>query len=881
MSQFIDDFISDHEEYFKNNEEYLKASNWELIKYVTSKTKNQEKINEDKQKQKISAIKSDHKLVKSTLDRLSVFIQESGNDRHLVKTQKFAEYSASIVRIFLDKCNKYLRETKAKDIEISHIKDYEIEFQDILFNMKVKISDELNKLNIKDATENIQVQYYKDQKATLPMSDVLPNVSSDVRIKTENITFEWNVLTSKEMLMNMNPRDIPQWNHKKHYWEQDPVVLQFWQEERIKITKGITIGGYFVHPWLYWHLNIFKNKIPQDDGTEPVINPYFRDNEWFFTENLIKAENAGDKGLLMYGTRRMAKSVLMASYITWKAHTKANASASVTSGSISDLNDLTGKIKEGMLYLPDAFKLEIQQQDWDNGDVILGLKRDASNIIEHSRISIKNMVAGQKRASQKTAGAAPSAFLIEEIGKFDFLKGYLAAIPSFETPTGFKCVPILAGTGGEADLSADAMQVLANPELFNLLPMDWDLLESKIDPEHITWKRRQFATFVPGQMAYKGGFIKVKKPFSEFLGVQSEELNKIEIQVTNWEENKKIIEKLLLDAKKDPLVYQQRKVQYPTDPEDCFLSTKGNPFPTKEAKAHRDYIIENGDTGKKVVLIKDPQTGKITAELAEDKPLAAYPHTKGFIDSPILLFEDLPEVKPPSYLYVAGFDDYKQEESDNSPSVGTMYIKKVDVIGGGAFSNRIVASMASRPDPHGKLHRQWMLLLEAFNCKAFGENEDMDFKKYTDTQRKTELLLVESMDFTSDMQITYGGKRKYGWIPNEKNIKFLFGLFVQYCKQEFTIKDSDDNDITVLGVQLINDVGLLDEILSYKEGNNVDRITAMMGVMGYEFFLYLNYMFPKIEKNKSKEKEIHKKKVEKNLAQRMYKTAGNQTLFKR
>lgn len=880
MSEYIDNFILDHEDYFKNNEEYLKSSNWNLITYVEENVKSHEEINGDKHKQKLSSVKSDYKLVKNTLNRLSVFIKESASDRHLAKTQKFIDYTASIINIYLDRCNRYLKESKTKSIETPYIKDLEVEFQDILFNNKVDISDALGKLNIADSTENIKIEFFKDQKAPLTMSSILPLVNKDVEIKSEKISFNWDVLSSNEMLINMKLKDIPRWNHKKHYWEQDPVTLAFWQEERIKITQGFNIGGYFMHPWLYWHLNYFKTKIPKPDGTEPVINPYLRDNEWFIVENLKVAEDAGDKGLLLYGTRRMAKSVFMASYLMWKAHTKPNASATITSGSESDLNELTGKIQKAMLYLEPAFKLEIQKQEWSGGDVILGLKADASNIIEHSRISIKNMVAGQTRASQKTAGGDPSAFIIEEIGKFAFLLGYLAALPSFETPTGFKCVPILVGTGGEADLSADAMKVLANPELYNLLPMDWDLLENKIDPEYITWKRRNFATFVPGQMAYKKGFIKNEEKLSDFLGIQSKELQKLTIQVTNWKENGDAIQKLIDDASTDKIVQQQRRVQYPLDPDDCFISTIGNPFPVKEAQATKNFNILNGDIGKKVFLTVNSMTHKIEANFAEDSPLAAYPHAGGFIDCPVLLFEDLPEVKPPSYMYVAGFDDYKQEESTTSPSVGTLYIKKIDLLGLGRFTNQIVASISTRPDPHGKMHRQWMLLLEAFNCKAFGENEDMDFKKYTDRSRKTDMLLVESMDFNSDMQITYGGRRKYGWKPDDKNIPFLFGLFVQWTKTEITIIDKFDNETTVLGIQTIKDIALLDEIISYKVGNNVDRITAMMGAMGYEFFLYVNYMFPRIEsKVKSTEVEKYKKEQNKNLAQRMFKTMPNQKPF--
>jgi hypothetical protein len=180
------------------------------------------------------------------------------------------------------------------------------------------------------------------------------------------------------------------------------------------------------------------------------------------------------------------------------------------------------------------------------------------------------------------------------------------------------------------------------------------------------------------------------------------------------------------------------------------------------------------------------------------------------------------------------------------------------------------------------MHRQWLLALELFNVKAFGENADEDFKKYLTRLRLVDSYLVETMDFATDLQITYGGKRKHGWTPNVKNIKFLFGLVVEYCKQEHEVLDADGNVYTVLGVELINDVALLDEIITYKSSNNVDRITALMGALGYEFFLFTNYMHPKIKKPEdSRELQKFRKKEVKNLAQRMFKTVGSIPTFRK
>jgi len=898
MSDYIDSFIKNHKEYFHRNRLVIESNYWhdsekynEKIAVLTEKLdsiddndsktrtkkvqeieKQMREVSDQYRKTKEALFKQENELTSSILGRLSVFITEAQGDRHLKKTQDFINETVEIITIHIKKCDNYLKynlEVLTEDAETDDQVDWkaqEIVFQDSVFNEKIKIQEKLSKLNINNSTDNLAIKFFKNEKAGLLMREPLIVKNLDIQIATEAAFSSIDLTSSKEMLINMKAKDIPPWNPKKHYWEQSKDVLQFWEEEYQKVTQGINISGYKFHPWLYWHLNIFKTPIPQPNGTEPVINPYFRDNEWFFVESLKKAEEAKDKGLLLYGTRRFTKSVLLASYIQWKSHTKPNAVATLTGGSEKDLLDLTDKVRTSMDYTTPAFKLEVQKQAWDGGNTILGLKEDASNIVKYSTISVINLAAGAKNSSQKTAGGAPSAFVNDEIGKYNFLKSYLAALPSFETPYGFKCVPILVGTAGEEGLSKDANTVLADPEKYNLLTMDWDLLEDKIDPEFITWKRRKFGMFVPAQMAYKEGFLKKEKRFSDFIGVQDQMLDDITIQVTDWENNKKKLEDWREEAKGDKLLEQQRTVQYPIDPEECFMSSEENPFPALEAKRHKEYLIESGESGKRVTMMQD-SAGKIFYEM-NNRDLAEYPHPGGFVDAPVVLYEDLPSEKPVPYLYVGGFDDYKQEES-GTDSVGSFHIYKVN-IGMDKWCGRIVASVATRPDPHNKLYRQIFLLMQAFNSRVFMENADMGFKEYLDRKRATDLWLVESMDFKSDMTQQSNGRRRYGWAPTPENKKFLLGLVKNYAKQEFTTVDENGNEKTMLGVQMINDIGLLDEMISYKKENNVDRITSFMSCLGYEFYLFNNYMLPTLNPRKQRPDEQQKRKPEKTMAERLY-----------
>ncbi|MAX51575.1 MAG: hypothetical protein CMH22_06305 [Methylophaga sp.] len=903
MSDRTDNFIKNHKPYFDRNAVVIKANGWNdsesykdetdsLLQQLSELLKNDGDTKEiSKIKQQISDIGTEHHknkaelfkqentLASSITGRLSAFIKESesNGERQLPKVQKFIDYTVEIIKIHIDKCEEYLaynidviKDSNTKPEEDKEYKSQEILFQDSVFQKKIGILDTLQKLNIKSSTEDLEKRFYKDAKASLILKEPLEILDTDVKLKVDSLSVEWNLSTSNEMFINMNPKDIPQWNTKKHFFDQDQVVLQFWTEEYNKIKNGITIGGYFIHPWLYFHLNFFKTPIPQEDGSEPTVQPGLRDNEWFFAENLkncISKEYPGyySKAMLVYGTRRFAKSVILASLAQWRTLTKHNSFGSIVGGNSSDLNALTSKIKTSMTYSEPAFKLGFIKQNWENGETTFGIKEDASNNIVFSSLIVQNLESGAKSSTQKTAGLAPSVSIYDEIGKYAFLKPYLAALPSFKTPYGFKCVTCLAGTGGEADLSVDAMSVLANPESYSLLPMDWDKLESKIDPEFITWKRRKFATFFPGQMAYEEGFIKEPQKFSDFLGIKDEGLNNINIDVTNWEKNKRLLEDKVEDAKsvkgsKGRLLEQQQKVQYPIDPEDCFMSSEDNPFLPLECKVHKEKIIEQGDIGKKVVLYE--RGGRVEYEMAENKPLPNYPFEGGFIDSPAIIYIEPPQNQSEiqEYEFCSSLDDYKQEQS-NGDSVGSFTIFRRNCMD--KNSMQIAAEYNARPDPHRKFHQQGLLLLKMYNAKCFPENEDMDFKIFLDTKNLTWRYLVKGINLAQDLDLNSNGNREYGWSPTEKNINFMYGLIKNYISQEIEEYNEEGEVVrTYLGLERIKSVGILEELQNFKKDGNFDRLRSFGGALMYDHYLTSQYIIPRptIKAEKEKREKMKKKK---------------------
>ena len=896
MSQYVDRFIKQHKEYFARNGKIIESNEWnntdaynqriedfseKVLQISNSNIEDKEaKIKEiqkdiksfvdTSKKTKEALFKQENELTNSILGRLSAFITEASGDRHLPKTQKFIDDTVKIIQIHLSKCDMYLDYSldiltqEAENAEEAEYKGQEIVFQDNVFNKKIEIQDKLGNLNVNNDSENLTIKFFKDQKATLPMLAVLPHYNIDIKIATEKLKIATEIEDNEFYIhkLKRDPKSIPQWNPKKHYWEQDEEVFNFWWCEWLKITRGFTVDGYFIHPWLYYHLNFYNTPMPSDNGEE-ISNPSLRDNEWYVAECLKKITNDKgrfDAGIFLYGGRRFGKSVIMSSVCDWKALTTDNISTAITSGSEGDLTELTHKIKTSMKHRTYAFQLPAQKAEWDGGTVELGLKLDASTLMEHSRHTIKNLASGAKSSTQKTAGGAPSIFLLEEVGKFTWKKAYLAAQPSFETMDGYKTIVILVGTGGEASLSTDAMEALSNPKKYKLLEMDWDLLEKTMPPGfEPPYKRRTFANFIPAQMSYKTGFKRIEKGLGEFLGIKSEYLNKIRIHQTDWENNTKV----LLDArdalKGDSLLLQQECVQYPIDPEDCFLSAEKNIFPYEDARRHKDYLIETGKWDRRRNLFRD-SNGRIRSETST-KELAEYPHKGGNIDCPFLIFEDIPEYKPSMYTYVAGGDFYKQESSDTD-SLGTISIYKFPLFADD-FGYKLVASYSARPDTYTEFYDNCLLLLEAYNAKIFPENEDLGgFQTYLEKKHLEDTYLVPHIDFNSTLEWSQNGRRKWGWTPAQSKQKLL-GLFAQYCKEPITIIDEDTGEEReIKRIQTIDDIGLLTELINYKKDANFDRVTASLGAVGMLHFLEKNYIYPKRSNYQREEGYVPEKRKE-------------------
>lgn len=555
-------------------------------------------------------------------------------------------------------------------------------------------------------------------------------------------------------------------------------------------------------------------------------------------------------------------TTIMSSLLQMNATMTIGLSHSVVGFSDSDLSNIGEYCEYGLDHVHPFFRINRTKTDWSSG-VTLG-KRMSNGVRDiHAIISIANINMGRKTSTQKTAGLTPATAIFDEVGKGPIKKPYTAAMPSYDTPYGWRLSPILAGTGGEVELSKDAQEMFSDPEIYNLLVMDWDILNRRA-MKGKTWKERKWAMFVPGQMANSG--VKVTIGLGDYLGKPDDKkLNKIKIDATDFEAStNKLNEERKKLSTKDRVAYTSHTMFYPFTIDDCFLSSSQNLFPVEYAIKHKNDLLESGQYSGMLCDVF-LESGNKLGTTKSNKQLAGFPFSGGVIDAPVQIFEMPQSNRFDDFIYVAGQDPYKQAKSD-TPSLGAFYVFKRRVGIRDPYAYRIVASYVSRPSSIDQFCRTCEVLQKGYGAICLMENADQMYEQYLN--RKSGMpasFFLFAGEAIANKYVKAGSRQnsKLGLYPTPGNQNLLFSCVVDYCWQDFVIgyDDSTGLDITVKGIELIDDIALLDEIIQYKPGLNVDRIIAFGHALVLARYFDDNNYMPKSkieEMNNARKEDAYK-----------------------
>lgn len=555
-------------------------------------------------------------------------------------------------------------------------------------------------------------------------------------------------------------------------------------------------------------------------------------------------------------------TTIMSSLLQMNATMTIGLSHSVVGFSDSDLSNIGEYCEYGLDHVHPFFRINRTKTDWSSG-VTLG-KRMSNGVRDvHAIISIANINMGRKTSTQKTAGLTPATAIFDEVGKGPIKKPYTAAMPSYDTPYGWRLSPILAGTGGEVELSKDAQEMFSDPDTYNLLVMDWDILNRRA-MKGKTWKDRKWAMFVPGQMANSG--VKRTIGLGDYLGKPDDKkLNKIKIDATDFEAStNKLNEERKKLSTKDRVAYTSHTMFYPFTIDDCFLSSSQNLFPVEYAIKHKNDLLESGQYSGMLCDVF-LESGNKLGTTKSNKQLAGFPFSGGVIDAPVQIFEMPQSNRFDDFIYVSGSDPYKQAKSD-TPSLGAFYVFKRRVGIRDPYAYRIVASYVSRPSSIDQFCRTCEVLQKGYGAICLMENADQMYEQYLN--RKSGMpasFFLFAGEAIANKYVKAGSRQnsKLGLYPTPGNQNLLFSCVVDYCWQDFVIGYDDQTglDITVKGIELIDDIALLDEIIQYKPGLNVDRIIAFGHALVLARYFDDNNYMPKSkieEMNNARKEDAYK-----------------------
>ena len=618
--------------------------------------------------------------------------------------------------------------------------------------------------------------------------------------------------------MELQSIDYKDWfiNQKRIPDKDSQECKPFFDFHRELCLNGAMMGGTYINPFLYWHLNIWHTEVDIIDSygriAQKYANPLLRDNEWLVTNEIDRAQQE-KRGLVILGIRRFAKSVLEASYIAWGATFDENSQNIIAGLNAPDIKLITDKIDKGLNFIPEYWRWQRIEDNWKN-QVTLGIKTKSGERIPFSSILIRNLDEGNNE--EAIAGTKPRKLIIDEIGKGNFLRGLQAAIPGFTTPYGWGCSPILTGTGGDMKKFMDAKSLMFDVDNFNFLTYNNAKDNKRIHGLFISHKYRMEA--------------KDESTLGAYLNEPSKsDLHNVKMLVSDEDKATEITNKNLERLKKagDRIAYLKEKMYYPQEVDDIFLNEDTNIFDIESAKRQKTRLLQQERTGTPVILFNDGD--KIAHEFTDKLPISNFPLKNSDLkEAPVVIYE-FPIDNPPYGLYVAGVDPYRQGKSAYSTSLGSVYIyKRMHEISGEKYQDMFVASYCARPDKKETWEEQARLLIKYYNARALCENDDISFIEYMKSKGDAHYL-ERQPEWLKEIVPNTTVKRDYGIHRSaEKIIDYLHTCLKKYMESPIFVEKNEAGEVIreVLGVSKIFDPVLLEEIIQYNDSGNFDRIVA-------------------------------------------------------
>lgn len=620
---------------------------------------------------------------------------------------------------------------------------------------------------------------------------------------------------------------------------------RYWQEQLQRCVHGYTApDGEWISGYFYFYLNFTpiiitqEKKYTDNRGIERIKRthdtvgfPKFYDYDRAYFDAVDEAERQG-KHLVVLKKRGAGYSFKGASMLDRNFYCLPNSKSYAIA---SEMEFLT---KDGLL------SKAWEMMDFIDQNTAFAKKRQKIDTRTHKRASIVTDVDGiktevgykseimgvsLKNDEQKARGKRGKLILWEEAGKFPHLKtAWQIARPSVEDDDGVAYGLMVAyGTGGSEDADYEGLKDLFyEPLAYNALAIEnvWD--EGTAD--------RACGFFVPQYYNMYG-------QDSEGRSFMDDNGNSNLVVARNYAIQER---EIVVNNASDRASVDKYIAERPFTPIEACLQISSNIFPKKDLIAHLSEIrtSKSLQNFRQVGVLEWQKDGTVKWELDPK----AKDHTRYKIgptenkDGAIVIWEH-PVEDPPFGLYVAGCDPYDHDKSTTN-SLGSIFIfKRFQSFE--KFYDLPVAEYTGRPETADEYYENVRKLAKYYGASILYENEKKGLYTYFE-HKHCEWMLADQPGTIKDVLKNTKVQRGKGIHMNKEIKMWGESLIKDYLIEEFAPGQKN--------LLKIYSEPLLEELISYNDEGNFDRVMALMMVMVYREELYHVQVKKKKEENRSR-----------------------------
>lgn len=289
-------------------------------------------------------------------------------------------------------------------------------------------------------------------------------------------------------------------------------------------------------------------------------------------------------------------------------------------------------------------------------------------------------------------------------------------------------------------------------------------------------------------------------------------------------ERKKVIENATNSVAVDRYI-----AEHCITPSEACLEFGGNIFPKKELQEQLAKIRINKHLSnhKQVGDLIWGTNGSVKWVLKKTGDITHYPLKKDDDPTGSIVIWEHPVKDAPIGLYILGVDPYDHDQSGTNSLGSTFVYKRFQ-----SFENYydiIVAEYTGRPQTAEEYYENLRKLAVYYNGRIMYENERKGLFPYF-TAKHCDYLLADQPDIISDIVGNSKVQRKKGCHMNKQIKQWGEGLIKDWLNEEQAPGKKNLHNIL--------SEPLLEELISYNDTGNFDRVMALMQVMIYREQLY-------------------------------------------